>query len=69
MVDGDVSIDMKWVRERICSNIDRIYKEDDSPEALQKLGIDAIVGRAEFMDGKTLEVVSDDEGKVSYGEC
>lgn len=59
VLEGDVSIDMKRVRERLRSNIERIYKEDDSPEALKKLGIDTIFGSATFLDGKTLEVTPD----------
>jgi len=55
-VEGEVSIDMKAVKNRINANIERIYEEDDSPEALEKLGVDVIVGAAKFKDSKTLSV-------------
>ena len=56
VIDGKVSIDMKAVKNRIDANIQRIYKEDDSPEALEKLGVDVITGAAKFKDPKTLSV-------------
>jgi pyruvate/2-oxoglutarate dehydrogenase complex dihydrolipoamide dehydrogenase (E3) component len=59
---GDVDIEMKVIKERIQKNIQHIYEEDDSPEALQKLGIDVINGSATFLakkkllvDGETLQ--------------
>jgi len=67
VVEGDVSIDMKRVRERLRSNIERIYKEDDSPEALKKLGIDTIYGSAKFLNGKTLEVSPDERVEGEEG--
>lgn len=69
IVEGDVSVDMKRVRERVRSNIDRVYKEDDSPEALKKLGIDTIFGMAKFLDKNTLMVTSDDKTDGEGGGC
>jgi len=62
-VQGEVSVNMKAVRERVRRNINRVYEEDDSPEALKKLGIDTIHGTPKFVDSKTLEVVSDEKNK------
>jgi pyruvate/2-oxoglutarate dehydrogenase complex dihydrolipoamide dehydrogenase (E3) component len=58
---GDVGVDMMYIKQRIQKNIQHIYEEDDSPEALKKLGIDVINGSATFLtknkllvDGETL---------------
>ncbi len=53
---------MKAVKNRIKSNIQHIYDEDDSPEAMKKLGIDTIQGTAKFQDDKTLKVVDESAG-------
>ena len=37
---GEVKVDMRAVKARIDSVIDKIYTADDSPEALQALGIE-----------------------------
>jgi len=55
-VNGDISVDMSAVKKRIMDNIDRIYKEDDSPEALKELGVDVITGAANFVDPKTIKL-------------
>ena len=54
---GSVSVDAKAVRDRIQNNINTIYEEDDSPEAMKKLGIDTIEGTAQFEDDSTVLVV------------
>ena len=59
-IEGPVSIDMKAVKNRIDANIQRIYDEDDSPEALEKLGVAVITGTAKFTDSKTLSVCDGD---------
>jgi len=51
-------VDMKAVRERVRNNMQRIYKEDDSPEAMAKLGIDTLLGKATFTSPLTLSVKS-----------
>jgi hypothetical protein len=51
---GEVRVDYGKVMERVRATIDKIYDEDDSPEALAKLGIDTIVGRARFLAPKTV---------------
>ncbi len=55
-VNGDISVDMSAVKKRIMDNIDRIYKEDDSPEVLKELGVDVITGAASFVDPKTIKL-------------
>jgi len=59
-IDGKVSIDMKAVKKRVQANIQNIYEEDDSPEALEKLGVHVITGTAKFIDSKTLSVCDGD---------
>jgi len=56
-------IDMKAVKDRVKRNIEYIYKEEDSPEAMKKLGIDTIVGMATFKDAKLLQV-QDELGNI-----
>ena len=51
---GEVEVDFTKVMERVKATIDKIYAEDDSPEALAKQGIDTIVGQARFVDRKTV---------------
>lgn len=52
----NVRVDMKVVKKRIFDNVERIHDEDDSPEAMAKLGIDTLLGRASFKTSTTLEV-------------
>ena len=52
----NVRVDMKAVKKRIFDNIQRIHDEDDSPEAMAKLGIDTLVGRAILKSPSLLEV-------------
>lgn len=59
---GSVSVDAKAVRDRIQNNINTIYEEDDSPEAMKKLGIDTIEGTAQFEDDSTVLVVQGQGG-------
>lgn len=47
---------MKAIKARIQANMERIYKEDDSPEAMNKLGIDVVSGKACFVSPLTLSV-------------
>ena len=60
---------MKAVKQRIQNNIEQIYKEDDSPEAMSKLGIDTIFGTATFQDTNKVRVVGDDDNIIcaKYG--
>jgi len=44
------------VKDQVDKNIQQIYEEHDSPEALGKLGVDVIYGAATFVDSKTLTV-------------
>ena len=53
---GEVKVDMKAVKARIDSVIDKIYTADDSPEALRALGIEVLSGTATFVDADTLSV-------------
>lgn len=53
---GEVKVDMKAVKARIDSVVDKIYTADDSPEALQALGIEVLSGTASFVDAHTLSV-------------
>jgi len=56
----EVQVDMKAVKDRVGAIIDRIYKEDDSPEAMKKLGVDTLSGRATFDTANTLKIGSKD---------
>jgi pyruvate/2-oxoglutarate dehydrogenase complex dihydrolipoamide dehydrogenase (E3) component len=53
---GEVKVDMRAVKARIDSVVERIYTEDDSPEALRALGIETMTGTATFTDPDTLSV-------------
>lgn len=55
-IEGKVTVNMKTVSQRLKRNIEHIYKEDDSPEAMRALGIDVISGTATFLDPKSLEI-------------
>ena len=65
---GTVKVDMKAVRERLRENMRRIYEEDDSPEAMAKLGIDTIEGSAHFVSPSAVIVspsgVGGDSGAI-----
>lgn len=61
-IDGKVSIDMKAIKRRVDKNIKYIYDEDDSPEALKKLGVDVISGAAELRDTKMISVCMNGDG-------
>ena len=58
-------VDMKTIRGRVRANMERIYKEDDSPEAMAKLGIDTISGMATFTSPSTLSVETLDNTKFT----
>ena len=62
-IDGKVTIDMKAIKKRVDENIQQIYDEDDSPEALKKLGVHVIKGAAKFKDSKTLSVTTDNDSE------
>ncbi|CAB9505425.1 Dihydrolipoyl dehydrogenase [Seminavis robusta] len=54
---NDLQIDMKAIKDKIRAKIQHIHDEDDSPQAMAKLGIDTIVGKkATFVDDKTLQL-------------
>ena len=46
-LEGDVSVDMRQVRAKIQSVIQRIYAEED-PAAIARKGVDVIIGEASF---------------------
>jgi len=53
------TIDMKLLKQNIRNKIQHIYDEDDSPDAMAKLGIDTIIGqKAIFLDAQTLSLSS-----------
>jgi len=55
---GEVRVDYGKVMERVRATIEKIYDEDDSPEALAKLGIDTVVGQARFLAPKTVRLTA-----------
>ena len=66
-IEGKVTVNMKTVAQRLKRNIQHIYEEDDSPEAMQALGIDVISGSASFLEPKCIEVTgTDGERKSVY---
>jgi pyruvate/2-oxoglutarate dehydrogenase complex dihydrolipoamide dehydrogenase (E3) component len=64
----DMDIDMKKIKKRIQSNINYIYEEDDSPEAMKKLGIDTIVGSATIFKNDEEEEEEDDQQQKGKGK-
>ena len=52
---------MKLVKQQIKSKIEQIYEEDDSPQAMKKLGIDTIQGTAKFDNERTITVTTTDK--------
>ena len=65
---GSVKVDLKAVKRRIDNNIRHIYDEDDSPEALKKLGVDVIQGVAKFDDAKKLKVFASSSSEEDFIE-
>ena len=63
-IDGKVNVDMKAIKNRVDNNIKRIYDEDDSPEALKKLGVDVISGAAMLKESKVISVANNDDNSV-----
>eukprot|EP00581_Thalassiosira_minuscula_P018120 CAMPEP_0183714012 /NCGR_PEP_ID=MMETSP0737-20130205/8721_1 /TAXON_ID=385413 /ORGANISM="Thalassiosira miniscula, Strain CCMP1093" /LENGTH=554 /DNA_ID=CAMNT_0025942917 /DNA_START=190 /DNA_END=1854 /DNA_ORIENTATION=- len=57
------------VKKQIDDNRKLIYDKDDSPEALTKLGIDLVEGRASFVDAKTLDVMSSESDGMMTTSC
>lgn len=57
---GEVTVDMRAIKARIDSVVQRIYEEDDSPAAFANMGVDTISGMARFVDRSTLSVVGSD---------
>lgn len=51
-------VDLAAVRKRVQEAQKLIYDEDDSPEAMAKLGVNTIVGKAKFVSPKTLLVTN-----------
>jgi len=64
-VSSSVVVDMEAVQNRIQNTIQHIYDEDDSPEAMRKLGIDTIQGRAEFRSKDKLQIFGSGSGSGS----
>lgn len=64
--NNNISVDMKAVKQRIQNNMEQIYEEDDSPEAMNKLGIDTIFGTATFQDTNIIRV---DDANTSSTIC
>ena len=60
---------MKAIKKRVQANIQLIYEEDDSPEALEKLGVAVITGTAKFTDSKTLSVCDGDGDNEAFEVC
>lgn len=58
---SQIKVDVRAIRNRVRANVERIYQQDDSPQAMAKLGIDTIVGKATFTSPSTLSVVSEKE--------
>ena len=56
--EATVAVDFPAVRARLRAIISQIYENDDSPEVLQKLGVQTFQGSARFLDPKTLEVTA-----------
>lgn len=61
-VQGEVSVDMKAIKERVDGTIQHIYDVHDSPEALKKLGVDVISGGA-TLKGSNVVSVSKSDGE------
>eukprot|EP01083_Nonionella_stella_P228786 810511_1 len=57
---ASVTVDMKAIKRRIESNIDHIYQEHDSPEAMKKIGIDVLSGTATLTDSNTLKLTNEE---------
>lgn len=55
---GEVSVDFDVVKARVRSAIQKLYDQDDAPDALTKRGIDTMTGAATFVDSSTLEVMA-----------
>ena len=54
---SDVQINMKDIKRCLQTKIQHIHDEDDSPQAMAKLGIDTIVGqKATFVNPQTLSL-------------
>ena len=51
-----VTVDMPAVKRHVMATVQKIYDEDDSPEALEKLGVETVEGAATFVDASTLRV-------------
>lgn len=60
---GEVTVDMKSIKAQLDGVIQRIYDADDAPPALEELGITPVLGAAQFVDRKTLEVTANDGSK------
>ena len=56
---GTVAVDFNAVRARIDRTIQAIYTADDSPAALDALGIDSLIGAATFVDASTLSIAKE----------
>ena len=53
---GEVRVDFDVVKARVRSAIQKLYDQDDAPDALTKRGIATMTGAATFVDASTLEV-------------
>jgi len=56
----DVRVDWEAIKERIRATQEHIYEEDDSPEVMKSLGIDTILGKAEFQSSNSIQVALTD---------
>jgi pyruvate/2-oxoglutarate dehydrogenase complex dihydrolipoamide dehydrogenase (E3) component len=61
---GRVKVDMKAIRDRMARIQQRIYEKDDSPEAMKKLGIETLSGRATFQSPSTLDVAGETPQRI-----
>ena len=57
-------VDMKAVHQRVKQTIQEIYNKDDSIEVMKRLGIDTIIGNAQFVSPSQL-LVTEGNGKVT----
>ena len=63
---GDAKANVKAIRAQLQANIQKIYQEDDAPEALAKLGIEVVQGKAVLQTDRTVRVQGDDDNKVLF---
>jgi len=58
--DNPKAANIPAIRAQLQANIQKIYDEDDAPEALAKLGIDVVQGKAVLQTDRSVRVLGDD---------